>query len=90
MKISISETRRRLPELIRQVRKDAGTRIQITVHDDVVAELRAVQAEPEPGVAARRLLELRRRLARKGVAGRRSDVSNHVKEHLYGSKGIVR
>jgi antitoxin (DNA-binding transcriptional repressor) of toxin-antitoxin stability system len=90
MKISISEARRRLPELVRQVRKDAGTRVQITVHDDVVAELRAAQPEPEPGAAARRLLDLRRRLARKGVAGQRSDVSSHVKEHLYGSKGIIR
>jgi antitoxin (DNA-binding transcriptional repressor) of toxin-antitoxin stability system len=43
VKISISEARRRLPELVRQVRKDAGTNFQITVHDEIVAELWAVQ-----------------------------------------------
>ena len=43
MKISISEARRRLPELVRQVRKDTGTNFQITVHDEIVAELWAVQ-----------------------------------------------
>ena len=43
MKISISEARRRLPDLVRQVRKDMSATVQITVHDEVVAELRAAQ-----------------------------------------------
>ena len=43
MKIPISEARRRLRELVRQVRKDAGEPVQITLHDEVVAELWAVQ-----------------------------------------------
>ena len=90
MKVSISEARRRLPELVRQVRKDAGTHVQITVHDDVVAELRAAQPEPEPGEAARRLLALRKKLVRRGLKARSGDVSSHVKEHLYGSRGIIR
>ena len=90
MKISISEARRRLPELVRQVRKDAGKHVQITVHDDVVAELRAAQPEPEPGEAARRLLALRKKLVRRGLKARSGDVSSHVKEHLYGSRGIIR
>ena len=84
MKFSISEARRRLPELVRQVRKDAGTSVQITVHDEVVAELRAVQPEPEPGAAARALLELMRKLPKH--RGRQSDLSSRVKEHLYGGK----
>ena len=41
MKLSISEARKRLPQLVRQVSKDAGAKIEITVHDEVVAELRA-------------------------------------------------
>ena len=49
MKLSISEVRKRLPELVRQVRKDAGAKIEITVRDEVVAELRAALPEPEPG-----------------------------------------
>lgn len=89
MKISISEARRRLPELVRQVRKDAGTSVQITVHDEVVAELRAIQPLPEPGEAARRLLALRKKLVRRGKT-RAHDVSSRVKEHLYGPKGVIR
>jgi antitoxin (DNA-binding transcriptional repressor) of toxin-antitoxin stability system len=40
MKLSISEARKRLPELVRQVRKDAGAKVEITVRDEVVAEIR--------------------------------------------------
>lgn len=90
MKMSISEARRRLPELVRQVRKDAGTSVQITVHDEVVAELRASQPLPKPGEAARKLLALRKKLGRGVPKTRWSDVSSHVKEHLYGPEGVIR
>ncbi len=90
MKISISEARRRLPELVRQVGQDAETSVQITVHDEVVAELRAIQPLPKPGEAARRLLALRKKRVRRNPKARWSDVSSHVKEHLYGPKGIIR
>lgn len=90
MKISISEARRKLPALVKTVRKDPRTTIQITVREEAVAELRAVQPGPEPGEAARKLLELRKKLAKKGVKSRRTDISSHVKEHLYGPKGLLR
>ena len=87
MKISISEARRRLPELVRQVRNDAGATVQITVRDEVVAELRAALPEPEPGAAARALLELARKLPRaRRRRGRPTDVSARVKEYLYGQR----
>ena len=88
MKLSISEARRRLPELVRRVRKDAGATVQIAVRDEVVAELRAALPEPEPpepGTAARKLLELMRKVPRQ--RGRKSDTSSRVKEHLYGRAG---
>ncbi len=90
MKISISEARRRLPELVRKVREDAGTSVQITVHGDLVAELRAIQPLPERGEAARRLLALRKELAQRGRKSRAHDVSSRVKEHLYGPRGVIR
>jgi antitoxin (DNA-binding transcriptional repressor) of toxin-antitoxin stability system len=80
--ISISEARRRLPELVRQVHKDRGLTIRIAVHGEVVAELRAALPEPEPGAAARALLELARRLPRRRRG--RTDVSSRVKAHLHG------
>ena len=88
MRLSISEARRRLPELVRRVGKDRADSVQITVHGDVVAELRAVRPEPEPGAAARKLLELMQRLPK--PRGRKTEVSRHVKTHLYGRTGTGR
>lgn len=90
MKIPISEARRRLPALVKTVRKDPRATIQITVRDEVVAELRAPQPLPEPGEAARMLLELRKKLIGRRSRARQRDVSSHVKEHLYGPKGVIR
>jgi hypothetical protein len=62
--------------------------VQITVRDEVVAELRAPLPKPElePGAAARALLELVQRLRTPRRRGRPTDVSAHVKEYLYGRK----
>jgi antitoxin (DNA-binding transcriptional repressor) of toxin-antitoxin stability system len=88
MKLSISETRKRLPALVRKVRRDADASVQITVHNEVVAELRAVQPEPEPGAAAKTLLRLMTRLPK--PRGRKLPISSRVKPHLYGKRGAIR
>jgi len=88
MKLSISEARKRLPELVRQVRKDAGAKVEITVRDEVVAELRATLPEPEPGAAAKKLVQLMRGFPKH--RGRKTRVSQHVKVHLYGSRATSR
>jgi len=84
MKVSITEARKRLPELVRRVRRDAGTTIQITVRDEVVAELRPALPEPEPGAAARKLVELMEGLPKR--RGPKSGVSKRVKEYLYAGR----
>lgn len=83
-RVSISEARKRLPQLVRQVKQDRGSVVQITVRDEVVAELRAALPEPEPGAAARALLELMSKLPKR--RGPRRNISGHVKEHLYGRR----
>ena len=88
MKLSISEARKRLPALVRKVRRDVDASVQITVHDEVVAELRAAQPEPEPGAAARGLLRLMKKLPK--PRGRKLPISSHVKTHLYGRRGAIR
>ena len=86
-RVSISEARRRLPQLVRQVKQDRASIVQITVRDEVVAELRAALPEPEPGAAARALLELARKLPRRRRRrGRPTDVSSHAREYLYGRR----
>jgi antitoxin (DNA-binding transcriptional repressor) of toxin-antitoxin stability system len=83
MKLSISEARKRLPELVRQVRKDVGSKVEITVRDEVVAELRGTLPEPEPGAAGKKLLQLMQKLPKR--RGRQTRVSEHVRQYLYGS-----
>jgi antitoxin (DNA-binding transcriptional repressor) of toxin-antitoxin stability system len=86
-RVSVSEARRRLPQLVRQVKQDRGSVVQITVRDEVVAELRAALPEPEPGAAARALLELARKLPkRRRSRGRPTDISAHAKDYLYGRR----
>ncbi len=80
MKVPISEARRRLPEMVKKLRAEAGT-IQITLRDEVVAALRLALPEPPPGAAARSLLELARRLPRR--SRRQTHVSSDTKAHLY-------
>jgi antitoxin (DNA-binding transcriptional repressor) of toxin-antitoxin stability system len=88
MKISISEARKRLPELLRRVREGGDAAVRITVHDEVVAELRAVLPEPEPGAAARKLLELMEKLPKH--KGPKKAAFENVKAHLYGRGGVSR
>jgi antitoxin (DNA-binding transcriptional repressor) of toxin-antitoxin stability system len=85
-RVSITEARRRLPQLMRELKQTPGSVAQITVRGKVVAELRAARPalEPEPGAAARALLEIMRKLPKH--RGRRRNISGHVKEYLYGGK----
>jgi antitoxin (DNA-binding transcriptional repressor) of toxin-antitoxin stability system len=83
MKLSISETRKRLPEWVRRIRKDSGVKVEITVREEVVAELRATLPEPEPGLAAKKLLELMRKMPKR--RRRKGTVSGRMKDYLYGS-----
>jgi antitoxin (DNA-binding transcriptional repressor) of toxin-antitoxin stability system len=83
MKVGISEVRRRLPELVSKVSRNDVT-VQITVHGEVVAELRRALPETEPGAAARNLAAIMRRLPKQRGAKRR--VSSRTRESLYGRR----
>ena len=83
-RLSITEARRRLAQLVRRLTRDRNAVVQITVRDEVVAELRGAVPEPEPEAAARALLDLMNKLPKH--RGRRRNISGHVKEYLYGGK----
>lgn len=85
MEIPISEARRTLPELVKRV-KGGDSRVLITVHGEVVAELRGVTPEPPPGAAAAKLLEVMARLPEPlPEDGEASETtSEEVTKHLYG------
>lgn len=79
--ISISEARKNLPGLIKKLQASPDTVYQVTVHNQVVAEIKT-SPKVKPGEAARRLLALRKAAARKGK-GKKYPISENIKEHLY-------
>jgi hypothetical protein len=79
--ISVTEARKRLPGIIRSLKSSPDTVYQITVHDEVVAEIRRPPMV-RPGEAAARLLAIRKRL-KVSKRGHKTSVSEQVREHLY-------
>jgi hypothetical protein len=78
--ISITEARKRLPGIIRSLKTSPDTVYQITVHDEVVAEIRT-PPKIKPGEAATKLLDLRKKLGSKKY--RTKPVSENINEYLY-------
>jgi hypothetical protein len=79
--ISISEARKQLPGIIKKLRESPDTVYQVTVHNEVVAEIK-ISPRVKPGEAAKQLLALRKRTASKGKS-KKYPISEHSKEHLY-------
>jgi len=79
--ISISEARKHLPGLIKTLKSSPDTVYQITVHNEVVAEIIPF-TKIKPGKAAARLLSVRKKqpAVKKGY---KRDISGNIKEHLY-------
>ncbi len=79
--ISISEARKKLPSIIKKLRDSPDTIYQVTVHNEVVAE---IKTSPRiiPGEAVALLLALRKR-TRVKAKSKKYPVSENIKEHLY-------
>lgn len=78
--ISISEARKNLPGIIKSLKATPDMIYQITVHDEIVAEIRT-PPKIQPGEAAARLLEIRRRIGPKKY--KTKPVSENIKDFLY-------
>ena len=77
--ISISDARKKLPSIIKALKASPDSVFQITVHDEVVAEIKRPPMV-KPGEAAARLLELRKKhRARK----KKYPISENIKDYLY-------
>jgi hypothetical protein len=77
--ISISEARKKLPSIIKALKASPDSVFQITVHDEVVAEIKRPPTV-KPGEAAARLLELRKKHR---IRKKKYPVSENTKEYLY-------
>jgi antitoxin (DNA-binding transcriptional repressor) of toxin-antitoxin stability system len=82
MQVPISEARTKLPHLIKQLQRNPNVTYEITVHREVVAELKAPLQLPVGGEAAKRLLAI---LEQKPQSRSRKKVrvSENIKKHLY-------
>lgn len=79
--ISITEARKRLPSIIKSLKTSPDTVYQVTVHDEVVAEIKRPPMV-KPGEAAAKLIDLRKKTHIKKT-GYKIPVSEDIKEHLY-------
>lgn len=77
--ISITEARKRLPSIIKSLKTSPDTVYQVTVHDEVVAEIKRPPMV-KPGEAAARIIGLRKKASFKK---RRHPISENIKEYLY-------
>lgn len=82
MQVPISEARTKLPQLIKQLQRNPNLIYEITVHHEVVAELKAPPQLSEGGEAAKRLLAIMEQLPRPR-SRKKVRVSENIKKHLY-------
>lgn len=84
--VSISNARKDLPKIIREIEKHPEAIFMITVHNETVAEIRSARTMVEPGEAVQKLLRLRKKLSSGVKEQSKEPISQRVKDYLY-SKG---
>lgn len=78
--ISISEARKKLLSIVKRLRDSPDMICQVTVHNDVVAEIKT-SPMVKPGEAVAKLLALRKR-TRKKAKSKKYSISENIKGHL--------
>jgi len=84
--VSISDARKDLPKIIREIEKHPEAIFMITVRNETVAEIRSARTMVEPGEAVQKLLRLRKKLSSGVKEQLKEPISQRVKAYLY-SKG---
>lgn len=82
MQVPISEARAKLPQLIKKIQRNPSLTYEITVHHEVVAELKAPPQLSEGGETAKRLLAIMKQLP-KPRSRKKVRVSENIKKYLY-------
>jgi len=81
--VSISNARKDLPKMIKEIQKNPETVFKITVRDEPVAEIRSARAMVQPGEAVRKLIQLRGRLSHLVKDQSKEPISQRFKDSLY-------
>jgi len=61
--VSISNARKDLPKMIREIQKNPEIVFKITVRNETMAEIRSTKPQAAPGEAVRKLIQLRGKLS---------------------------
>ena len=81
--VSISNARKDLPKLIKEIEKHPEVVFEITVRNETVAEIRSAKTMMQPGEAVQKLLRLRKKLSSGSRGQSREPISQKVKDYLY-------
>jgi len=80
--VSISNARKDLPRMIREIQKNPETMYKIAVRNETIAELRSAQTMIQPGEAVRKLIRLRQRLSHSIRSETKEPISKRFKDYL--------
>jgi antitoxin (DNA-binding transcriptional repressor) of toxin-antitoxin stability system len=81
--VSISDARKDLPKMIREIQRNPEAVFEITVRDEPVAEIRSAKAMVQPGEALRKLIHLRQKLSYSPRTKPKEPISRRFKDFLY-------
>jgi hypothetical protein len=81
--VSISNARKDLPKMIKEIEKNPETVFKIAVRNETIAELRSARTMIQPGEAVRKLIRLRQKLSNSISGKTREPISKRVKDYLY-------
>ena len=81
--VSISDARKILPKMIKEIGKNPEAVFKITVRNETVAEIRSAKPMVQPGEAVQKLIHLRRRLSSEIKGHPKEPISRRVKKYLY-------
>jgi hypothetical protein len=84
--ISISNARKDLPKLVKEIQRKPETIFRITVRDETVAEIRSAKTMVQAGEAVRKLIHLRQKLSIPLRGRAKESISQRIKDHLYSKR----
>jgi hypothetical protein len=84
--VSISNARKDLPKMVKEIQRNPETIFRITVRDEPVAEIRSAKVMVQAGEAVRKLLNLRQKLSFRFKGRTKEPISRRVKDHLYSQR----
>ena len=81
--VSISNARKDLPRMIKEIQKNPEAVFKITVRNETIAEIRSARTMVQPGEAVRKLVHLRQKLSFPIKGKFKEPISKRVNDYLY-------